>query len=194
MLTGPDAPPAVRYETGWRLGRAPDLVLSMEKTKTVPAQFLYGLAGMPYEYVMVGEPFTEDRWVQAVEVRPDFRAAIHHIIAFLIPPGKTGWDVAGPDFGKHLFAAYVPGDDPILYPAGTAKLLPKGGRLMFEVHYTPMGRAGTDRSSVGLLFAAGPPKQQAKSDAVFTERFAIPPGAAAHKVVAKRTFTEPIVG
>ena len=183
-----DAPPEKTYATGWRLGREPDIVLGMNKTIDVPAAYMYGLAGMPYCYELAGEKFAEDTWVQAVEVRPDLRAAIHHIIAFLIPPGKSGWDVAGGDFGKHVLAAYVPGDDPVILPAGTAKLIPKGGQLLFEVHYTPNGKAGTDRSKIGLLRAAGPPKLQAKSDAVFTERFRIPPGAAAHQVVAKRTF------
>ena len=66
-----DAPPEKKYQEGWRLGREPDVVLSMNRPVNVPAQYLYGLAGMPYQYVAVGEPFKEDTWVQAVEIRPD---------------------------------------------------------------------------------------------------------------------------
>ena len=183
-----DAPPAKTYATGWRLGREPDRVIEMNKPVSVPASYLLGLAGMPYEYVPAGEPFEKDTWVTGLEVRPDFRSAIHHVIAFLVPPGKTFWDVAGPDFGSHVLAAYVPGDDPILYPAGTAKLIPKGGQILFEVHYTPNGKAGVDRSKIGLLTTDKPPKYEAKSDAVFTEKFRIPPGEANHQVVARRRF------
>ena len=187
-----DAPAAKTYTTGWRLGREPDRVIEMNKSVSVPASYLMGLMGMPYEYVPAGEPFAADTWVTGLEVRPDFRSAIHHVIAFLVPPGKTFWDVAGPDFGMYVLAAYVPGDDPILYPAGMAKLIPKGGQLLFEVHYTPNGKAGVDRSRIGLLTTPTPPRYEAKSDAVFTEKFRIPPGAASHEVVARRTFRTPV--
>ncbi len=187
-----DAPPARTYPTGWRLGQEPDVVLSMNRSVSVPAQFMLGLAGMPYEYVSAGEPFAEDTWVSKMEVRPDYRAAIHHIIAFLIPPGETFWDVAGPNFGRYVLAAYVPGDDPAVYPEGMAKLIPKGGQILFEIHYTPNGKAGVDRSKIGLVKAKAPPKYEAKSDAVFTERFRIPPGEANHQVVAKRKISKPI--
>jgi peroxiredoxin len=188
-----DAPPAKAYATGWRLGREPDVVLEMSKPVGVPGSYLMGLAGMPYQYVEAGGPFAEDTWVQACEVRPDLRGAIHHIIAFLIPPGQSFWDVAGPNFGRYVFAAYVPGDEPSVYPEGLAKLIPKGGKLLFEVHYTPNGKPGTDRSKIGLIKATAPPKYEAKSDAVFTEKFRIPPHDPAHTVVARRKFKEDAV-
>ncbi len=188
-----DAPPPKTYAAGWRLGREPDVVLTMNKPVSVPAQYMLGMMGMPYEYIPAGEPFAADMWVQGLEVRPDLRAAIHHVIAFLVPPGQTFWDVAGPNFGRYVLAAYVPGDDPILYPEGTAKLIPKGGQILFEVHYTPNGKAGVDRSKIGLVKAKGPPKYEAKSDAVFTEKFRIPAGDPNYRVVAKRTFKTDLV-
>jgi hypothetical protein len=157
----------------------------------VPAQYLWGLGGMPYEYVPVGEPFAEDTWVQAVEVRPDFRSTIHHVIAYVIPPGKRVRDIAGEEFARHMLAAYVPGDSPTIYPEGMAKLLPKGSRLLFEVHYTPNGRAGRDRSCVGIVTAKAPPKLVAKGDGAFEPRFEIPPGDANHEVKSAMTFDSP---
>jgi peroxiredoxin len=186
-----DAPAPLRFVTGWRLGRQPDVVLTMNKPISVPAQYMWGAVGMPYQYVPAGEPFKEDTWVQAVEVRPDFRAALHHIIAFVIPPGKTMMDIAGPQFGRHLLAAYVPGDDPVILPEGTAKLIPKGSRLLFEMHYTPMGKPGVDRSGIGLVLAKSPPKWKSQSDAIANDRFTIPPGAANHEVKAVRRFKQP---
>jgi hypothetical protein len=147
---------------------------------------------MPYQYVPVGKPFQEDTWVQAVEVRPDFRAALHHVIAFVVPPGKEIYDVAGEDFGRYMLGAYVPGDEPLVYAEGLAKLVPKGSRIVFELHYTPNGRAGKDRSSIGLILAKGPPKMAATTDAIFTEKFAIPPGAANHQVKVSRTYVKPV--
>jgi hypothetical protein len=186
-----DAPPAKTYVQGWRLTREPDLVLAMNRTVDVPAQYLWGLGGMPYEYVEVGEPFQEDTWVQEVEVRPDLRSTIHHIIAYVIPPGKRPRDVAGDQFARHMLGAYVPGDSPTIFPPGMAKLLPKGSRLVFEVHYTPNGKAGKDRSSVGIVTAKAPPKYVSKGDGAFEPRFEIPPGDSNYEVKSAMTFDAP---
>src|SRR5262249_13204423 len=126
-----DAPEPRTFKAGWRLGREPDIVLTMNKAVDVPAQFLLGIAGMPYQYVPAGEPFKEDIWVQGIEVRPDFRSALHHVIAFVVPPGQTMLDVAGPEFGTHVLGAYVPGDQPIIFPPGVAKKIAKGSQIVF---------------------------------------------------------------
>jgi hypothetical protein len=38
----------------------------------------------------------------------------------------------------------------------SAKFIPKGSDLVFEIHYTSMGKATTDRTKVGFQFAKGP--------------------------------------
>ena len=45
---------------------------------------------------------------------------------------------------------------PSVYPPGTAKKVPAGSDLIFQIHYTPIGKIRTDRSRVGLIFAKGP--------------------------------------
>ena len=40
----------------------------------------------------------------------------------------------------------------------SAKFVPKGSDLVFSIHYTATGKAATDRSKVGLVFAKHPPK------------------------------------
>jgi peroxiredoxin len=183
------APAPKSFVSGWRLEREPDLVIKMNKTISVPASYLGGLAGMPYQYVPAGKPFDEDKWVEAIEVRPDFRQAIHHIIAFVIPPGKRPEEaLRDSSFGRHMLASYVPGDQPIIFPPGTAKKLPKGSWLLFEVHYTPNGVAGKDCSSIGLIFAKEPPKHKAESLDITNNKFAIPPGDANHEVRSRYTF------
>ena len=139
-------------------------------------------------YGPVGEPFKEDTWVQEVEVRPDLRSTIHHIIAYVIPPGKKMRDIAGEEFARHMLAAYVPGDEATIFPEGMAKLLPKGSRILFEVHYTPNGKAGRDRSSVGIVTAKAPPKYVSKGDGAFEPRFEIPPGASNFEVKSAMSF------
>jgi peroxiredoxin len=186
-----DAPPPAKFVSGWRLGREPDRVIPMNRTIDVPAQYYFSLSrGMPYQYVEAGQPFAEDTWVQAAEVRPDFRAAVHHVIVFVIPPG--GRRALEGNFSEHMLATYVPGDQPTVYPEGMAKKIPKGSQLLFEVHYTPNGKAGTDRTAVGLVLAKGPPEREARGTAAINEKFVIPPGAEAHEVKATRAFKTPV--
>ena len=59
------------------------------------------------------------------------------------------------------FTGYAPGDAPSIFPEGTAKRIPAGADLLFQVHYTPNGRVRTDRSKVGLVFAKTKPDREA---------------------------------
>ena len=188
-----DAPPEKVYAEGWRLGRQPDLVIKMERSIEVPAQFMMGIIGMPYQYIKGEADFKEDTWVQAIEVRPDLRAAIHHIIVYTIPKGAKLRDMVKNDgFSRHMLAAFVPGDQPAIYPEGMAKKIPAGAALLFEVHYTPNGKAGVDQSSIGILLAKSPPQREVKSNASINHRFAIPPGEDNYEVPGSvLTFDKP---
>ncbi len=173
----PAEDPAPRkFVEGWRIGQ-PDRIITMNKEVKVPAQFGYGLMGMPYQYVPAGEAFTEDTWVTAVEAKPDQRAQIHHIIVYVVPAGQKFPQPrrGDPDtFGAAMLTAYVPGDEPVIYPAGMAKKIPKGSSLLFQMHYTPNGRAVTDRSSVGIKTSKTPPKHEVHTRAIPNQRIRIP--------------------
>jgi mono/diheme cytochrome c family protein len=69
-----DLPPAPTYIDGWNIGQ-PDAVLSMQEDYPIPAT-----GTVPYQYLEVPANFPEDRWIQAWEIRPGNRAAVHHII------------------------------------------------------------------------------------------------------------------
>jgi hypothetical protein len=70
-----DAPPPVAFSEEWRIGK-PDAVIELPKAFDIPAS-----GTIPYQYIIVPSGFTEDRWIQAVEVHPSNRAVVHHIIA-----------------------------------------------------------------------------------------------------------------
>ena len=180
---------------GWRIG-TPDMVVRMGRPVEVPAQFLLGLAGMPYQYVISDAAIDKDLWVSEIEVRPQNRAQIHHIIVYIIPEGKNFPGVlrSSPDgLGGGMLAAYVPGDLPVVYPEGLAKKIPKGAKLVFEMHYTPNGVPVTDRSSVGLKFAKGPVRHEVRTRAIVNRRFTIPPGDGNHEVKASKAFEKEAV-
>jgi hypothetical protein len=69
-----DMPPMPKYTDGWELGQ-PDVVLAMPVEYKVPADGF-----IEYEYFEIPTNFTEDKWVQAVEVRPGNRSVVHHVI------------------------------------------------------------------------------------------------------------------
>lgn len=192
-----DLPAPRQYVQGWNIGK-PDEIFTMTEEVTVPAQA--PREGMPYKHMFVGKPFTEDHWVTAAEVRPGNRGVVHHIIVYILRPGQklsvlkgVGNPVlffANPDIPEQL-VGYVPGDQAFVLPEGQAKLIPKGAQLAFEIHYTPNGKAGVDRSTLGLRYARSKPPHIIKGDAAVNWTFRIPPNAAAYQVVAEFDFNRP---
>jgi hypothetical protein len=79
---------------------------------------------------------------------------------------------------------------PVRYPAGTAKRVPAGAKLVFEVHYTPNGTAQADRSSVGIVFAKQPPERVVETNILANMLVRIPPGAADHEGRLVYTFRD----
>jgi hypothetical protein len=80
---------------------------------------------------------------------------------------------------------YVPGNNSLVYPDGYAKKLPKGATLHFQMHYTPNGKATTDQTKLGLIFAKHPPRHEVQVAGIVNTRFEIPPGEGNHRVDAK---------
>ncbi|QEL14427.1 redoxin domain-containing protein [Limnoglobus roseus] len=186
-----DLPAPRTFLDGWRLPRDPDEVLKLKKPISIPANSFLGI-GVPYQYVPVGEKFAEDKWIEAVEVRPEYRAVVHHIICFIIPPGGSLLDVMGPDFGSHMLGAYVPGDAPTVLPKDHARKILKGSQLMFEMHYTPNGQAGKDQSMIGICYAKGPPKHEIQNRSILNGKFQIPPGADNYEVKSSHTLKKAV--
>src|SRR5262249_51206498 len=79
-------------------------------------------------------------------------------------------------------------DMPLILPPGMAKLVPKGARLVFQMHYTPNGKAQKDRSRVGLIFAKKPPERQVVTVPIWNAFFTIPAGDNNYLVKSNYTF------
>ena len=69
-----DMPPMPTYVDGWSLGQ-PDAVIQMPVDYKVPADGF-----VEYQYFEIPTNFTEDKWLQGLEVRPGARAVVHHVI------------------------------------------------------------------------------------------------------------------
>lgn len=187
------SPLAKTFPEGWMIGK-PDAIFEMPTEYTVPASA--GARGISYKYFTARTNFTEDRWVLAAEARPGAREVVHHIIVYVVDTSRAkgaGRPGAGPDgIGNGFLAAYAPGDMPLILKPGQAKKLPKGALLAFQMHYTPDGVERKDRSSVGLIFAKEPPKQEVRTKSIEQKFFAIPPGAKAHEVRSAKKFDQEV--
>lgn len=159
------------HPTTWQSGE-PDVVLRIPEPVEVAASGV-----MPYVNVEVPTGFDSDRWVQAWEVRPTAREVVHHVLVYVLPPGKDGKPdrSARIDGAGHYLAAYAPGYQAVTYPDGWAKHVPAGSTLRFQLHYTPRGRATRDQSALGLRFSKAPPRHEVRVGAVAAP-IDIPPG------------------
>lgn len=159
-----DAPEALTFNEGWTLGK-PDAILEMPQPFEIPAH-----GTLDYQWILI-PAFKEDKWIQAFEVRPGNRSVVHHVAAFWRRAGskwmadaKPGVPVAKPSTAQEngqsdgIIAEYVPGIPPLQLPPGYAMQLPAGADIMLQVHYTPNGKATSDRSKVGIIFAPQPPE------------------------------------
>jgi len=136
-------PPTPTFTTGWQLPKEPDLVVAMrDKPFAVPAT-----GEVRYQYFMADPKLTEDKWVMGAEVQPGNRAVVHHVIVFAAKDGRVM------DEDRQMLCAYVPGLRVGYYPKGMAKKVPAGSKLIFQLHYTPIGTPKEDLTKVGLVFA-----------------------------------------
>src|SRR5262249_52789312 len=78
-----DLPPLPKFPNGWQLGE-PDYVIEMPTTFELPAE---GQIELQDFFVLV--PFKEDRFVEALEIRPSTPEVLHHGGAYVVdlPPG-----------------------------------------------------------------------------------------------------------
>ena len=165
-----ELPRMPEFADGWNIGK-PDMVFDTGKEFPIPADGV-----VAYQYFPVPTNFTEDRWIEAAEVRPQNRQATHHINVFLVEPGRAKNDA------RPFLVGWAPGVQPLALEPGTASLIKKGTVLLFQAHYTPNGKGATDRSFVGLRFAKEPPKLRSITESAANNSFKIPPNAGNHEV------------
>jgi hypothetical protein len=102
-------------------------------------------------------------------------------------------DRPAPRGGPGAFvAAFAPGQAVRAYAEGTAVKIPAGATLVFQMHYTASGKATTDRSKVGVVFAKAPPRKEVAVAALQNANFTLPAGASDVKVDAEMTLNQDI--
>ena len=173
-----DLPSPPAFSEGWTHPEgAPDIVVPMPFTFEIPAE-----GQVPIQDFYVVEPFQEDFWAEAVEMRPGNHRAVHHSGAYAeeLQPGshiEAGRRVR-PSKGagrrrQAVFAldrvkliGYAAGKGFERHQPGSAKRITAGRYLRFNIHYQVTGRPETDRTDIGLWIAKVPVTRE-----VITNRF-----------------------
>ncbi len=183
-----DAPPLKHWDAGWNIPK-PEKIVQMPVPVAIPAH-----GDVEYTYEIVPTGFTEDKWVQFVQIQPSSPQYVHHAVVYVRPPNSTWLRPApvGVPFTPSSFSdpklraeahetttdmllVYAPGSEPDRWPEGVAKFVPAGSDLVFQMHYTANGTAGTDQTSVGMVFSKQPPKQRVLTLQLTNHSFVIPP-------------------
>src|SRR5260370_11135781 len=158
-----DLPPPPKFADNWQIG-TPDAVLMMPKPCTVATT-----GEVEYQNFTVPTNFSEDKWVQAIEVHPGARSVAHHILVFIsgkrpedaytqiVPPRPRRAESGRSRMTDTLLATTAPGTNAIAFDPGTATLVPAGSSLRFQIHYTTNGKETSDQSSVAMIVAKDPP-------------------------------------
>lgn len=160
-LTSISAKPA----TKWRLGE-PDLVVKLPEPQEIPAE-----GTLEYKYYDVALALPAGTWLRGTEVRVTAPEVMHHVLVYMHRPGEHF------DFTQEYIASYVPGHDPGFFPEGTGKPVPEGAMLLFQLHYTPNGKATTDTPELGLYLHKTPPAHEIFLGSGVDRDFTIPPNA-----------------
>jgi hypothetical protein len=198
-----DLPPAPKLrEEGWSIGK-PDVVLSLPQEYSVPAD-----GTVDYQHFVVNTNFTEDKYIQAAEIKRGNPALVHHVIVSVMEAGggraqsdgrlRSSAEGIGENQGggrgrsgrDTMLVGWAPGMSPLVLKPGVAKLIKKGSSLVFQMHYTTNGVAGKDRTSVGLVFAKSPVEKQFITAGASARNLVIPPGASHHESRSSFAFTE----
>jgi mono/diheme cytochrome c family protein len=197
-----DMPPALPVsDSPWHLGE-PDTVLTMpEYTPPIRATDTYRCFVLP-------TGLTENRFISAAQALPGNPQITHHVLMFLDEygeaekfegkDGQPGYDcfggpnltgivsadlsavVSGRASVLHgtLLGGWAPGARTRRLPEDIGVPIPKGSRVVMQVHYHPAGREGSDKTQLGVWFAdTAKIKNRLLNVPIANMKFQIPAGA-----------------
>ncbi len=183
-----------KFVQGWQLGE-PDLVIAPEKAYHLSAD-----GEDVYRNFVVKSTFDQERFISAVEVRPGTPAVVHHVIAYIdgmktkdgyasekleadAQDGQPGYtSFGGPGFiPTGMMGGWAPGNDPHFLPQGVGIRVPKGARIVVQVHYHKDGKPETDMTRLGVHFCQGVVQKAVAGGFAINFGIQIPPGEPHYK-------------
>ncbi len=185
-----DAPTPVKFEDtgGWLTG-TPDLIVKMPKPYFV-ADDIEDIYSNFVTEPLTDEQLPKDRWLRSIEWRGD-SDVVHHIVGAASVKDDKG------DTLTYELESIAPGEEGTVFSEGYGKLLPKGSKIHFAMHYHKEAGPGTgvwDQSMVSFRFwdEEKDPKVRfaVARSGISNFTFEIPPNHGAWPVGAAMTFEE----
>jgi len=155
-----DTPPAIAFrpETDWFIGE-PDLKV------TTPNDFTMYANGPDWWIDQFADvELTEDRWIKAMEIKPSNPKVVHHVVVYAIEPdAPEGTPEGGVQLHEYAVGKY--GD---IFGDNTGRLLKKGTRLRYDMHYFAIGSEQHNKTTIAFKFypKGVVPKYQVRSQAI----------------------------
>jgi len=155
-----DMPPpiAFRAETDWFIGE-PDLKV------TTPNDFVMYANGPDWWIDQFADvELTEDRWIKSMEIKPSNPKVVHHVVVYAIEPdAPEGTPEGGVQLHEYAVGKY--GD---IFGDNTGRLLKKGTRLRYDMHYFAIGSEQHNKTTIAFRFypKGVVPKYQVRSQAI----------------------------
>ena len=175
-----DMPKAPEFADGWTIGK-PDAVFEMQETYQIPAT-----GTIEYQYLRIPTNLTEDKWLAAIEIKPQARAHVHHVIAYTQPAGEKISEAGV--LGPGNIGGVTPNKPGVIFDPGVGRLLTANTDIILQMHYTTNGEAATDKTVVGVRYLKEPPAMVQRGGSVIQPQFVIPAGAPAHEVRGSRVL------
>jgi mono/diheme cytochrome c family protein len=179
-----DDPLAAQTRTApeWPLGQ-PDLVIN------VPAYTIPASGVVEYQFPTAANPLTEGRWVKAAALMPGDRRGTHHILSGYIS-GTPKQGAASSTQWEASYGEYAVGGEAFELPPKVGIMLPAGGAMGFQMHYTPYGKEAVDSSKMGFYFypKGQEPDRIMRHLVIANVLLEIPPGDDNHMETTYTTF------
>lgn len=155
-----DMPPPRSFapDAEWFIGE-PDLKV------TTPNDFVMYANGPDWWIDQFADvELTEDRWIKAMEIKPSNPKIVHHVVIYVIEPdAPDGTPESGVQLHEYAVGKY--GD---IYGDNTGRLLKKGTRLRYDMHYFAIGSEQHNKTTIAFKFypKGVTPKYQVRSIAM----------------------------
>ncbi len=146
----------------------PDAVFTMEEEYLVE-----GNNQDDYRVFVFSTNFSEDKYLQSIEIIPGNLSAVHHVLVNIDTEGVcAALDASTPEYGyecesgfcvgniPQLSAGYTPGTVPPKWNNDIGLVLPAGADIAIQIHYAPSSIDEYDQTSVNLFFKEQPVERE----------------------------------
>lgn len=176
-------------DQAWLLGE-PDLIVSTPPHE-VPAN---GVIDDVYESVDL--PFTEDKWLKAVQFKPTGNGTLHQLIVVVTPPEGDFWgeEHSANNVSRRFVESYLPGEQTVAtFSADSAVFIPKGHKLSMQFQYVGMGADVKNVTQIGLYLADSASEHKERFVQAVSTDFSLPANEQEIPMQASHRFDQSVV-